>query len=110
MWPILQALKAAFLYRDYKPQPVTFGSVRKWVRQFKKPDQKHVCLLLDRVIYLSEETTKQILIEQNTALVKRLLAAGLKLKQLIYVTVDEPGSSSGVMLSILRDHAGLEQM
>src|SRR5579863_9600412 len=102
MWHILQQFRAALLFRDYKPQPVTIKSVRRWLRQFQKPDQKNVCKLLDNVVYLSEKSTKQILIDQNTALQKRLFAAGLKPKELIYVTIDEPGSSSGVMLSILR--------
>jgi hypothetical protein len=110
MWPAFQIVKAALRFRDYKPQPVTLASANRWVRQFNKPDQKHVCQLLENVVYLSEKTTTQILLEQNGAIHKRLFAAGLKPKELIYVTIDEPGSSSGVMLSILRDRFGLEQM
>jgi hypothetical protein len=41
---------------------------------------------------------------------KRLLAAGLKPKQFIYVQVHDAGSSSPVMLNLLRDAAGLERM
>jgi hypothetical protein len=63
-----------------------------------------------RVVYLSEKRTTQILLDQNSAIQKRLFAAGLRPRDLIYVTIDEPGSSSGVMLSILRDKFGLEQM
>jgi hypothetical protein len=62
------------------------------------------------VIYISESKTREILVYQNAALMKRLLAAGLKPKQFIYVQVHDAGSSSPVMLNLLRDAAGLERM
>lgn len=66
--------------------------------------------LLDNVIYLSEATTRGILVNQNTALMKRLRDAGLSAKRLIYVSFHEAGSSSPVMLNLLRDTANLERM
>jgi hypothetical protein len=110
MWPVIQILKSALEFRDYKPHPITLKSTNQWVRQFDKPDQKRVCQLLGKVVYLSEKSTTQILLDQNSAIQKRLFTSGLKPKDLIYVTIDAPGSSSGVMLSILRDKFGLEQM
>lgn len=65
--------------------------------------------MLDKIIYLSEPSTKQILVEQNAALMKRLAAADLSPKKLIYVQVDDAGSSSPVMLNMLRDAAGMQQ-
>jgi hypothetical protein len=65
--------------------------------------------LLNSVIYISERETKRILLHQNQVLMDVLAKAGLSSKKLIYVSVDEAGSSSPVMLSILRNGAGLEQ-
>ena len=61
------------------------------------------------MIYISESKTREVLVEQNAALMKRLLDAGLPPTKLIYVSVHDAGSSSGVMLNLLRDAAGLEQ-
>jgi hypothetical protein len=103
-------LLAARRFRDYKPQSVTFGTTTRWIRQFEKQDRKNAALLLDKVIYLSEAKTRQILVEQNAALMKRLAEAGLPPKKLIYVQVHDAGSSSPVMLNLLRDAAGLERL
>lgn len=65
--------------------------------------------LLRSVIYLSETRTKEILVHQNGALMKRLSDAGLRAKNLIYVQVHDAGSSSPVMLNMLRDAAHLEK-
>jgi hypothetical protein len=81
----------------------------KWLRQFERKDRKRILRLLDQVIYFPESRLKQILIQQNTALMARLQEAGLPPNNLIYVQVDDAGSSSPVMLNILRDEMGLEQ-
>jgi hypothetical protein len=110
MWRFFHSIKAAVRFRDYRPQPVTFRGANRWVKQFEKGDRKTAGRLLDKVIYLSEVDTRQILVEQNAALMKRLAAAGLSAKRLIYVQVHAAGSSSPVMLNILRDAAGLERL
>jgi hypothetical protein len=110
MWTFFHSIKAALRFRDYRPQPVTFGSANRWIKQFKKQDRKHVGFMLDKIIYLSEPNTRQILVEQNAALIKRLDAAGLSSKKLVYVQVDDAGSSSPVMLNMLRDAAGLQRL
>lgn len=110
MWTFFHSIKAVLRFRDYRPQPVTFGSAKRWIKQFEKQDRKHVGFMLDKIIYLSEPGTRQILVEQNAALMKRLAAAGLSPKKIIYVQVDEAGSSSPVMLNMLRDAAGLERL
>jgi Mg2+/Co2+ transporter CorC len=85
---------------------VTFRGLIRWINQFDERDRKHVCALLECVIYLSEQDIRQILIDQNRALMARLAAAGLPPEKLIYVQVDDAGSSSPVMLNMLRDAAG----
>ena len=85
-------------------------SVARWIRQFNKKDWELAGKLLGNVIYLSESKTLQILFHQNAVLMRRLTQAGLSPDQFIYVQVHDAGSSSPVMLNILRDAAGLEQM
>jgi hypothetical protein len=102
------AIVAAWKYRDYLPQPLTMRGVLRWIRQFDHNDRKPICELLGHVIYLPEKTVRQILIEQNAALMQRLIDAGLQPHQIIYMQVHDPGSSSPVMLNILRDAAHLD--
>jgi len=61
------------------------------------------------VIYMSESKSRDILVEQNAALMKRLGEAGLSPEKLIYVQVHDAGSSSPVLLNLLRDTARLER-
>ncbi len=103
------AIRSVFQYRDYRPQPLTVGRVLRWLCQFNRRDRKHIRRLLKSVVYLSEKTVRDILVEQNQALMERLTAAGLQHHQMIYVSVHEAGSSSSLMLNMLRDQAHLEQ-
>lgn len=105
----LRYLNAIRRFKGYLPQPVTWTNIVRWGSQFKPDDRKHISRLLKDVIYLSEQTVKKLLVEQNDALMKHLAEAGLPPEKLIYVQVHEAGSSSPVMLNLLRDAAGLEQ-
>ncbi len=107
---IFYSVRASLRFRGYKPQPLSWLSVSRWVKQFEKKDRGLAVRMLDNVIYLSETTTRDILLEQNAALMKRLKEAGLPAKNLIYVSVHEAGSSSPVMLNLLRDSAFLEKL
>lgn len=109
MWRYFSSFRAALRYHDYKPQPLKFLSALRWIRQFDKQDQKHAAAFLKSVIYLSERDTRRILIEQNEVLMKRLFNAGIPPKKIVYVQVHDPGSSSPVMLNMLRDASGLER-
>jgi hypothetical protein len=109
MWRFLQSLKAAVRFHDYHPQPVSISSATRWMKQFQKNDLKLACALLDRVIYLSESETKKILLHQNAVLMDNLHKAGIASKKMIYMQTDEAGSSSPMMLGMLRNAAGLEQ-
>jgi hypothetical protein len=110
MRSLLYAALAAWRFRDYKPSPVTFGRAKKWIEQFRGEDRRAAALLLDKVVYLSEKTTTSILVQQNHTLMSRLATAGLAPNKLIYVQVHEAGSSSPVMLNLLRDAAGLDRL
>jgi hypothetical protein len=109
MRDFLYAIWAVWKYRGYSPQPLTVARVHKWIRQFDRDDRKSVCQLLDYVIYLTENTVKQILVDQNNLILQRLVGAGLQPHQIIYMQVHDAGSSSPVMLNMLRDAAHLEQ-
>jgi hypothetical protein len=61
------------------------------------------------VIYFSEDETRRILVRQNKALMADLAKRGLKPDKLIYLQTDDAGSSSPMMLGMLRDSARLQQ-
>lgn len=84
-------------------------SVSRWVRQFDKKNRNLAKRLLDNVVYMSELKSRDILVEQNAALMKRLRDAGLPPEKLIYVSVHDAGSSSPVLLNLLRDTARLQR-
>jgi hypothetical protein len=110
MRQLIKSVKAALRFRDYRPKPLSFLSARRWVNQFERKDRKLVGQLLDNVIYFSELRTRDILVAQNELLTKRLSNAGLSSKKLIYVQLHDAGSSSPVMLNLLRDAANLERL
>ena len=110
MWNFVRRLKAVLRYHDYQPQHVSLFSVAKWMGQIKsKKDQKLAWQLLDKVIYISESQTRKILLHQNAALMENLRLAGLNSNKLIYVSTDDAGSSSPMMLGMLKTAARLEQ-
>lgn len=110
MWGWINRLKAVLRFRDYQPQHVSMASVDRWVKQLKtKEDQKLAWMLLDKIIYISEAETKKILVHHNNVLMENLRKAGLPSNKLIYVSTDDAGSSSPMMLGMLRNAALLEQ-
>jgi len=102
------AWRAARRLRDYRPKKVTIRSINKWLSQFPKSDRKALIGLLNRVRYFSEPETERALVELNRRLLDRLAGSGISIDRVVYVQVDEAGSSSGVMLNMLRDAARLE--
>jgi len=96
-------------FPDYRPQPVTVWRLESWTSQFSEKDAKAARTLLDRIVYLSEERVQKILVEQNRALSARLRRAGIAPDHTVYVSLHDAGSSSPVMLNLLRDAAGLER-
>jgi hypothetical protein len=109
MMEIVRALRILGRFPDYRPQPVTWIRTLRWLRQFEANDRRGIRLLLDHIIYFTEEIVRKALVEQNEALMRRLIEVGLQPEKFIYVQVHEAGSSSPVMLNLLRDAAGLEQ-
>jgi len=102
-------LRAAWKFRGYRPQPITYGSLSAWIKQFGEKDRKTVLKLLDKIIFISEAETKKRLLDLNKTLIDRLIAADISLDKIIYVQIDDAGSSSPVMLNILKEGARLER-
>ena len=109
MRSLFHILKAVSRFHDYGPQPVTFSRTIRWIKQFQKQDRKIAGHLLDKIIYLSEKDTRKIQLHQNKVLMENLAKEGLPAKKLVYLQTDEAGSSSPVMLSMIRNEAGLQQ-
>ena len=108
MWHYIFSIAAAIKFRGYEPKPLSVLSASRWIKQFDRKDWRLIRRLLRYVIYLSEKRTRQILVDQNAALMKRLSNAGLSPKKLIYVQFQDAGSSSPVMLNFLRNSAQLD--
>src|SRR5262245_57008295 len=109
MIELLHNLLAVRKFPGYAPQPLTMAGAARWLNQFEKADRNAIRGLLNRIIYLSEKMVRKILVEQNAILMGRLADAGVPAKKLVYIQVHDAGSSSPVMLNMLRDRAGLEQ-
>lgn len=106
IWKKVQAL---WKYRAYEPQPVTWRTLHKWLSQFPANDRPLALDLLNRVIFISYEQTKELLIKRNLAILRKLRRDGVKKDSIIYVQIDDAGSSSAVMLNILKEAARLER-
>ena len=101
--------RAIWRFRDYKPKPVTVRTLRTWLYQFSKEDRKAILSLLNEIIYLNEKQIRDLLVRRNALLVNKLSRQGIPPQKTIYVQIDEAGSSSAVMLNMLRDAALLER-
>jgi hypothetical protein len=104
-----QYIRAAISFPGYRPQPITVESFYRWINQFDEKDIKDVLRLLGHIIYISEKQTEDILVRLNNELIKQLLAKNISKRHIIYVQMHDPGSSSPLMLNILRDRGRLDQ-
>lgn len=102
-------LWAIFRFTDYKPQSVTMKSISVWLNQFDRKDVPAILGLLRRVTYFTEKETESCLVKLNSNLIERLSKDSISLKNIIYVQIHDAGSSSPVMLSMLRDRGHLER-
>jgi hypothetical protein len=96
-------------FRDYTPRPVTFKGLHSWINQYELADQPEALSLLEGVKYLSESDVKRELVRQNEALLRKLRDDSIPFKNVIFVSIDTAGSSSAVILHMLRDACHLER-
>lgn len=64
---------------------------------------------LDYILYISEADTIKGLVSQHRDIRKRLSEAGIELDRIIYMSIDTAGSSSPVILNLLRNAENLER-
>jgi hypothetical protein len=101
--------RAITFFRHYQPQPVTIRSIWLWLRQFPLNVRFELLSLLSYVIFVSQRQTEGFLEQRNAEVLSRLAEEGLGPENIIYVELDTAGSSSGVMLNVLRDRQNLER-
>ena len=106
---LVKCLRLVWKFRGYKPKPVTVRGLTEWINQFEKKDRAVIFNILESVEYLTERDIKRALVHQNESLLKELDSSGIPPKNIIYVSIDKAGSSSAVMLNILRDACHLER-
>ncbi len=102
-------IRAARRLRSYKPKKVTLWTLVRWARQFPKDCRADLIRLVANLRFLSEEETIAHLVDLNRMVLCALEKDGIDIRNVIYVSTDTAGSSSSVMLNLLRDHANLEQ-
>lgn len=102
-------IAALLRFRGYNPQPVTASSLSCWLSQLDRAERRDVLCLLRHVVYLSEKETETRLVDLNRGLQARLASDGISPQSTLYVQMHDPGSSSAVMLSLLRDKGHLEK-
>lgn len=108
---LLQLIRAIFSiprYADYKPQKVTVNTFLKWLRQYNIKDWGPILHLFNSITYYSEKNTVSALVKLHKSLQTKFDEVGLPQKNVIYVQIHEAGSSSPVILNILRDNVHLE--
>ena len=103
------AFQASRRLRGYEPKKVTLREVMRWARQFPKGYRNELVRLVARFRFVSEEETAHHLVALNRKVLDSLKDDGLSEKNVIYITTDTAGSSSSVMLDLLRRRANLER-
>jgi hypothetical protein len=96
-------------FRGYEPQPVNLLTFYRWLAQLPPSARADACLLLDYVRYIGREEIRESLLALNSALTDRLHADSIGPERTIYVSIDTAGSSSHVILNMLRDACNLER-
>ena len=101
--------RAIWRFRGYEPHPVNAQSFLQWIRQYEgDTDRRYLIRLLDQVRYIGRTEMRTILFNLNRRLMKRLQNDGIPNDHLIYLQIHDAGSSSPVVLNMLRNVAQLE--
>lgn len=101
-------LLAKLKFHDYAPQPITYKSVNRWLEQFGGQTQRELFTLLRHLKYVSDKDTRRALSQLNRSLLKHLNDRGIGPKNIIYVAIDEAGSSSQWVLNMMRNDERLQ--
>ena len=105
----LAASRIRIHLRTYEPQKVTTSRTRQWALQFPEDIRIELMKLARKLIFISKNQVRDWLVRLNEDILSRLRIDNIEVAEVIYVTTDTPGSSSGVMLNLLRDGAKLQR-
>ena len=103
------AVRAARKLRGYEPKRVTLGSLLRWSKQFPRESRGEILRLAANLEMVSEQQAIDALVALNRQVIEALGADGVTQQNVIYITTDTAGSSSGAMLDLLRRWANLER-
>jgi hypothetical protein len=106
---VSSCLGAVRRFRDYRPQAVTYRRIQRWLNQFDAADRRDALRMLGDVEYFTESRIQESLVTLNRSLLRTLRERGLDYTQVIYIQIDDAGSSSAVILNTLRNLSGLAQ-
>jgi hypothetical protein len=101
--------RAIWQFRGYDPQPITRKTFLRWLRQYPEADRPHLMALLEHVKFINRNEMRSILFDLNRQLMRRLEVDGISANRLLYLQVHDAGSSSPVVLNMLRDAAHLQR-
>lgn len=101
-------LKVWWRFRCYQQRRVTPLSVWRWHRQFNSEERTAIRQFMAFVRYLPARDFPSTLLRVHKGLMQRLRENGYEKKQIIFMSFDQAGSSSAVVLNHLRDAAHLE--
>ena len=102
-------IRAAWRLRRYEPKKVTLFTLIRWARQFPRDCRAGLVRLAANLRVVSEKETIDYLVNLNHIVLCALQKDGIDIRNVIYISTDTAGSSSGVMLNLLRNHANLER-
>ena len=108
----MQALSYAHArqkFVDYRPQPITWNVIKCWLGPYTSSERRLLYKMLCNIRYYTTKETEEALMRANHRVLTQLRSDGLRLDQVIYMQVHDAGSSSGVMLNLLRDAEKLER-
>ncbi len=106
----VRSLRLLFRLKGYEPQPITPSTLYRWLNQFEAADRSAVLTLLENVTFFNKERVVRSLLDQNAALHEKLSIEGINPDHIIYVHIDEPGSSNSIMINLLRNRANLQRL
>ncbi len=110
MLQFVRSLPALWRFYGYRPQPVNIRRLYRWLYQVSSQDRSALADLLPHVLYFTEKQIREMLVRLNSTLLERLQAADIPMRNVIYMQIHEAGSSSGVVLNMLRDAARLQNL
>lgn len=102
-------MKAAIRLRGYQPKAITPFSTIRWAQQFPPSYRTDLVRLVANITFISESDTIRWLLKLNKKILHALKTDGVSVHNVIYITTATAGSSSSVMLDLLRTRANLER-